>query len=253
MSSELTNKIKELREKTNAGFLDCQKALKTNDMDIDKAAEYLREKGIASFEKRSGNTTGSGDFGVYQNESRFCIVPLLTETDFVANTQQFMDLANNIAQELINRDEAELSKTLFEIIDSSMHSQVLSLKENVQLGPVFWLDLTKGPVYYYIHRGGSNRFAGVVQLDKPLDKGRDIAVHIACAMPEPIALEASAVPEKEVTEFIQNAEIDGEKVTEKSARERLSLLDAKSLKEPDVTIKQLLGDVKIIYWRKLRV
>lgn len=253
MSSELTSKIKELRERTNAGFLDCQKALKENDMDIDKAAEYLRDKGIASFQKRSGNTTNSGDFGVHQDNSRFCIVTLLTETDFVANTQQFVDLANNIAKTLINMSEDDLSKTLFELVPESMHSQILSLKENVQLGKVYWFDLDKGPVYYYIHRGGSNRFSGILQVSEPLDNGRDVAVHIACAMPEPIALDSASVAANEVSDFIKNAEIDGEKVSEELARKKLSLVDAKSLKDPDKTIKEVLGSARILAWHKLRV
>ena len=253
MSSELTTKIKELREKTNAGFVDCKKALEANGMDLERASEYLREKGIASFSKRSSNKTNSGDFGIYEDGNRFCIVTLLTETDFVANTREFMQLADDIARALIGMSGSDLGKGFLELIPESMHSQVLSLKENIQLGPVMWFQKGSGPIYYYLHRGGSNRFAGVIQVDSPVEGGRDIAVHIACAVPEPIALRSQEVNSKAVVEFIQNAAIDGDQHSEEQARGLLSLLGAPFLKDTSILVQDVLGKANVIQWCKLQV
>lgn len=102
---EITAKmVKELRDRTGAGPLDCKKALVEFDGDMDKAAEYLREKGMARAAKKAGRATNEGVIEVYQHHNRRVgvMVEVNCETDFVANTEKFRELAHNLALHIAN-------------------------------------------------------------------------------------------------------------------------------------------------------
>ena len=102
---EITAKmVKELRNRTGAGPLDCKKALVEFDGDMDKAAEYLREKGMARAAKKAGRATNEGVIEVYQHHNRRVgvMVEVNCETDFVANTEKFRELAHNLALHIAN-------------------------------------------------------------------------------------------------------------------------------------------------------
>lgn len=94
--------IKELRQATGAGMLDCKKALQASNGDFDKAVEYLREKGLAAAAKRSARAANDGIIGIYVHHgSRVAaMVELNCETDFVARTQEFQDLAHDLAMQV---------------------------------------------------------------------------------------------------------------------------------------------------------
>ena len=252
MSIDIASKIKELRARTGAGFLDCQKALKECDGDLDSSVTWLREKGIASFSKRSGNAIGSGDFGVYSGSGKFCLIALLTETDFVANTEEFKTLAHKLAHHFAE-NEIDREKNIFDNVPESLHSSIIQLKENIQVGDIICLDMAKGPISHYIHIGGSNRLAGVLQLKHECAAARDIAVHIACNVPTPVALEPEQVPEEDLEILMRSTEAEGGKISTTSATKRLSLLDAPCLIDPASTVRELLGGVQVEYWKRIQI
>lgn len=97
-----TEMVKDLRQATGAGVLDCKRALEAKNGDFDKAVEYLREKGLAAAAKRSGRTANDGTIGVYVHHgSRVAaMVELNCETDFVARTQEFQTLAHDLAMQV---------------------------------------------------------------------------------------------------------------------------------------------------------
>ena len=114
---EITAKmVKELREATNAGMMDCKKALKETGGDMDKAAEYLRKKGIASAAKKEGRTTSQGLVGSYihMGGKVGVLVEVACETDFVARTDDFQEMVRNVAMHIaaasplaVTRDEVD--------------------------------------------------------------------------------------------------------------------------------------------------
>jgi elongation factor Ts len=94
--------VKALREKTQAGMMDCKEALKASDGDMDKAVEYLRKKGLATAQKRAGRTTSQGQVGSYIHAGGKIgvLVEVNCETDFVARTEQFSELVHNLAMHI---------------------------------------------------------------------------------------------------------------------------------------------------------
>ena len=94
--SDLMNNIKDLREMTGAGFLDCKKALEGNDYDIDKSVIFLRKKGLAKANKKSSREAKEGAVGIYSNENIISIIQINTETDFAAKNEIFLNFMDKI-------------------------------------------------------------------------------------------------------------------------------------------------------------
>jgi elongation factor Ts len=194
-------KIKELRDRTGAGMVDCKKALDEACGDIDKAIEILRKKGIAKAAKRSEREAGEGIIVVKENSDKTeaYVVELNSETDFVARNEKFQDLANdilNIVEEKKPESEEELLKedlnglTVSETIDNL--SGVIG--EKLALGR---FDIVKGgSVASYSHLGG--KIGVLVALDESgkEELASDIAMHIAAANPR--FLNSEEVPTEEV-------------------------------------------------------
>ena len=94
--SNITELIKELREKTGAGFLDCKKSLEDNDNDIEKSIEALRKKGLAKASKKSDRAAIEGAVGVYSNENITALIKVNSETDFAAKSDTFLDFLDSL-------------------------------------------------------------------------------------------------------------------------------------------------------------
>ena len=112
MSSDL-NLIKELRNKTGAGFLDCKTALSESKNDIEKAVEYLRKKGLSKASKKSSRETNEGAIGFYQNNNISVMIKINTETDFAAKSDVFLKFIDDLGNLIINSNKIDIDKDIF--------------------------------------------------------------------------------------------------------------------------------------------
>ncbi|MDR1487440.1 MAG: translation elongation factor Ts, partial [Deltaproteobacteria bacterium] len=234
---EITSKlVKQLRDKTNAGMMDCKKALQECGGDIDKAVDWLRQKGLMTARKRAGRATREGLVLTAQSPDgkKAAIVELNTETDFVAKMDSFKNITESIADFLINCSsppadvEACLAgvcpkcgKTFGEIIQSA----VGTTGENMKLRR-FKLIAAKddGLVHAYVHAGG--RLAVLVNLTvgKPGEEAdllaHNIAMHVAAANPAAVQIKdlPQAVVDKEKAIFEVKAEAEAEEKVQKARK-----------------------------------
>ena len=182
--------VKELRERTGAGMMDCKKALAATEGDMDKAIDFLREKGLAAAAKKAGRIAAEGLVVSYVSEDAKVgvIVEVNCETDFVAKTENFQELVGGIAafiaksnpadMEALNASEIEEGKTVAALITES----IAKIGENISLRRFARYEVAEGMVAAYIHGGGKigvlvSMTAGTEEL------GHDVAMHIAGANP----------------------------------------------------------------------
>ena len=108
--SSITELIKELREKTGAGFLDCKKSLEDNNNDIEKSIDALRKKGLAKASKKSDRAAIEGAVGVYSNDNITAIIKVNSETDFAAKSETFLNFLDDLGKLALDTQENNLNK-----------------------------------------------------------------------------------------------------------------------------------------------
>lgn len=262
--------VKELREKTDAGMMDCKKALQENGGDIEAAADWLRTKGLSKAAKKSdraaaeglvaGLVSGDGKTGV--------LIELNAETDFVAKNEKFQDAARRIAatalvhQALDTLHEAKTAEG--EVISDLVTGLIATIGENMRLRRSERLAVENGAVALYLHNvqgEGVARLGVLVALEGAGDQavlkevGRKIAMHVAGTPTPPLALTSSDLdPEavaKEREIQTQTAMESGkpreiaEKMVEGRIRkwqEEVVLLKQPFVMNPDQTIEQLIEE-----------
>ena len=194
--------VKELRERTGAGMMDCKKALVACDGDMDAAIDFLREKGLAAAAKKSGRIAAEGAVLSYVNEAGTCgaIVEVNCETDFVAKTDDFKALVVSIAKQVVDVKPADLAALLASekdgvTVEAMVTAATAKIGEKISLRRFALYDNAEGQVISYIHMGGKigvlvNMVGGTVEL------GKDVAMQIAAAFPK--YLNRTQVPAEEV-------------------------------------------------------
>lgn len=200
--------VKELRERSGAGMMECKEALKECDGDIERAFDALRKKGAAKAAKKADRSTKQGLISVAVDGPRAALVELKCETDFVARNETFKALADQIAQ-VAARDGGDglADRALGDGSDRTVSELIVAavqmIGENLTLGRVERVELDgAGGFGSYIHAGGS--IATLIELglgDESLAgneiftrTGKDLAMHIAAM--SPIALDPSGIPEE---------------------------------------------------------
>lgn len=195
--------VKELRERTGAGMMDCKKALMENDGDMDKAIDYLREKGIAKAVKKAGRIAAEGLIfdAVSADHKRAVLIEFNSETDFVAKNVEFKEFGKKLAEiaiaknvktiEALNEAEIEAGKTVAQAVTDL----IAKIGENMNIRRIHETESTEGFVATYSHLGG--KLGVIVELtgeatDENITKARDIAMHVA-------AMDPKYLNEKEVT------------------------------------------------------
>lgn len=188
--------IKELRERTGAGVLDCKNALNETNGDIEAAVEYLREKGIAAAAKKAGRIAAEGIVNVLINEekNKGIVVEVNCETDFVAKNEKFKDLVSNISKHILQSEAKTVKDVLAEPwfldgdkdVNTVIKEAIASIGENINLRR-FKRYTTAGFLQGYIHMGG--KIGVLVDIDAELNEenqrvAKDIAMHIAASNPE---------------------------------------------------------------------
>lgn len=256
--------VKELRERTGAGMMDCKKALVETNGDIEKAIEYLREKGLAAAAKKAGRIAAEGLIGTYVSEDKKMgsIVEVNCETDFVAKNQEFIDFVNSMAKLIVDK-QLDTVEQLMENdyngmkVKEALSSLIAKIGENMTLRRFERFFEENGAIVSYIHGGG--RIGTLVQLesstvnDELIELGKDIAMQIAAM--NPLYIKEADVPhdyiEKEREILRVQAMNEGKKpeVVEKMIEGRLKkqlkeicLLDQLFVKDGERTVGKLLND-----------
>lgn len=218
--------VKELREKSGAGMMDCKKALIECKGNFEEAVDWLRKKGLSAAAKKSGREAAEGLIGVIVDGNKSSIIELNAETDFVARNDKFQLLTNNVVKVALTgaHDLEALKNAAYP--NSSMNVQdaitdhIATIGENMNLRRVGHLHVDNGVVASYIHNSiseGLGKIGVLVALEstgdkqKLLDLGKRIAMHIAAARPE--SLDVSSVNpdalEREKQIFIDQARASG--------------------------------------------
>ena len=181
--------VKELRERTGAGMLDCKKALEKNDGDIEKAIDFLREKGMASAAKKAGRIAAEGLCSVVVEGNEGVIFELNSETDFVAKNKQFLDLIDAVgngilASKATNTEEALAAEVDGKTIETMLVDATATIGEKISLRRVSRVVKEDGQDFgAYKHMGG--RIAVLAVLAKQDEEvAKDMAMHIAAQNPK---------------------------------------------------------------------
>ena len=260
--------VKELRERTNAGMMDCKKALVNSDGDMDKAIDWLREKGLAQAAKKASRVAAEGVVTQYVTPCGCTgvIVEVNCETDFVAKTDNFMNFANNVAKHIAMANPADLDELLAQkfVDDESKTIADLISEATVAIGEKisvrrFARYETEGVVSTYIHMGGKVGVMVEVATDaKDSDAvkefAHDLALQIAAAKPEAVRREEVDATKLEKEKEIQRAKAleagKPEKIVDRIVEGQIEkyykevcLLDQQFVKDGDKTIKGLMAEV----------
>jgi elongation factor Ts len=258
--------VKALRDQTGAGMMDCKKALSAADGDVAKAVEFLREQGLAKAGKREGRATSEGVIAVSVNGASGGIVELGCETDFVARTDDFKELAQSLAAAVagdacIASVEVLLDATADgEKVSERLMAAIAKLGENVVVKRIGRLEVPGGVVGAYVH--GPGKLGVLVALetegsgDGVAALAKDLAMHVAAADPIPIAVASDGVSAELVDSerriYRKQAEQEGkpEKIIDRIVEGKLKkffsevvLLDQPFVKDADRSVAELLSDV----------
>ncbi|EMN4665562.1 elongation factor Ts [Staphylococcus aureus] len=250
--------VKELREKTGAGMMDCKKALTATDGDIDKAIDYLREKGIAKAAKKADRIAAEGLVHVETKGNDAVIVEINSETDFVARNEGFQELVKEIANQVLDT-KAETVEALMETtlpngksVDERIKEAISTIGEKLSVRRFAIRTKTDNDAFgAYLHMGGRIGVLTVVEGSTDEEAARDVAMHIAAINPKYVSSEQ--VSEEEINHerevLKQQALNEGkpENIVEKMVEGRLRkylqeicAVDQDFVKNPDVTVEAFL-------------
>lgn len=180
--------IKDLMKSTGVGMMDCKKALEANDGDMDKAIEFLREKGLATQAKKSGRAAAEGVVTAISNDNTGVLLEVNTETDFAANTDDIRNFVAAVAQTILDKNPADVEALQSEqlsganttVAEALTELAGMKIRENIVIRRFTRLE---GKTFSYIHNGGS--IGVLVKLDTDLDAdkvayiGKDVAMQSA--------------------------------------------------------------------------
>ncbi|HAR3705521.1 TPA: elongation factor Ts [Staphylococcus aureus] len=250
--------VKELRKKTGAGMMNCKKALTETDGDIDKAIDYLREKGIAKAAKKADRIAAEGLVHVETKGNDAVIVEINSETDFVARNEGFQELVKEIANQVLDT-KAETVEALMETtlpngksVDERIKEAISTIGEKLSVRRFAIRTKTDNDAFgAYLHMGGRIGVLTVVEGSTDEEAARDVAMHIAAINPKYVSSEQ--VSEEEINHerevLKQQALNEGkpENIVEKMVEGRLRkylqeicAVDQDFVKNPDVTVEAFL-------------
>lgn len=250
--------VKELREKTGAGMMDCKKALTETDGDIDKAVDYLREKGIAKAAKKSDRIAAEGLVHVEEKGNEAAIVEINAETDFVARNEGFQELVKEIANQVLETKvetvEALLETTLADgkSVDQRVKESISTIGEKLSIRRFAIRTKSDNDAFgSYLHMGGRIGVLTVVEGSTDVQAAKDVAMHIAAINPKYVSSEQVSEDEinheREVLKQQALNEGKPEKIVEKMVEGRLRkylqeicAVDQNFVKDPDQTVEAFL-------------
>ncbi len=197
--SSTTELIKELREKTGAGFLDCKKSLEDNNNDIEKSIEALRKKGLAKASKKSDRAAIEGAVGFYSNKNITALIKVNSETDFAAKSDTFLDfldsLGNVVLEKNTNIDKEQFLKLKFEegTVQDYFNSMIAKIGENLILNDLLIKENKNSNYSFYIHNSYRKNIGKIISIIEYSTNennteietlSKNLCMHIAAMKPE---------------------------------------------------------------------
>lgn len=272
MANITSQMVKELREMTQAGMMDCKKALVEADGDMDKAVEWLREKGLAAAAKKAGRIAAEGVVASYITDDAKIgvVVEVNCETDFVAKTDNFINFSKNVAKHIALANPADVdalmnqkfvddeSKTITDLVSDA----TVSIGEKISIRRFARYETDKGAVESYIHMGGKIGVLLLVENDNAETIANetfktfyhDVALQIAAAKPSYVKKEEvpaeNLAKEREILRAQALNEGKPEKIVDKMVDGRIQkyykevcLVEQPFVKDGDKSISQLTAEV----------
>ncbi len=262
--------VKELREKTGAGMMDCKAALAETNGDMEAAIDWLRAKGIAKADKKAGRTAAEGLIGVASGGTKAVVVEVNSETDFVARNDQFQALVRDIAQGALGTDgstdavAAATVKSTGKSVSETVKDAVATIGENLSFRRSGSLTVAQGAVATYVHNAaadGLGKLGVLVAIETAGNAqaagefGRQVAMHVAATNPMALSPESvdPAAAERERAIFAEQSKASGkpdtiiEKMVEGRMRkfyEEVALLKQAFVINPDLTVEKALADAE---------
>lgn len=235
--------IKDLREKTGAGMMDCKKALAENGGDVEQAVDWLRKKGLAAAAKKAGRTAAEGLVAVAVEGTKGSMIELNAETDFVARNDQFQALVEEVAKAALKTgDDVEAIKKAKmpdgKTVEEAITAAISTIGENMSLRRATSVSVKQGVVASYIHNAakpGMGKIGVLLALEtastdaKVKELGKQVAMHIAASKPDALTRD----------------QVDPGKLTRE--REVLKEQSIASGKTPEIAEKMVEGRIRKYY------
>ncbi len=259
------SQVKELREISGVGMMECKKALVETDGNIQKALDLLRANSSLKAEKKASRVAADGAVMIADNSAYCSLVEINSETDFAAKDSQFKDFAIDVANYLSNNQVNDIGDLRTEF-EGKRQSLIQSIGENIQLRRLATLEVpSNGCIGAYVHLDG--RLAAIVSIDtENKDLAKDLAMHVSATNPSCLKSEDinPELLERERSIFLAQAKNSGkdssimEKMVEGKVKRFLSevtLLSQSFVKDPDQSIEELLVDnnASIISFARFKV
>ena len=263
--------VKQLKEMTNCGMMDCKRALEQTNGDFDAAVKYLREQGLAKAAKKAARIAAEGLVYTKIDEARKigAIVEVNSETDFAAKSDRFVEFVDMVAQTVIDNDVADVDALLGvkmsgtdETVQDVLTERIATISENIKIRRFAKLE---GDLFAYIHNGGGSIIGTILKLesDDPTDEtvkqcAKDLLLQITASAPQFVSqadVPASVIDEeKEVQMALAQKENESaakpkpqnvlEKIVEgrmKKFTEEISLMEQSYVKDPDITVAKYIA------------
>lgn len=267
--------VKELREKTGAGMMDCKKALEENNGDLEKSFDWLREKGIAKAAKKADRIAAEGLTTFVMDGDTAAIVEVNSETDFVAKNEEFQALVATVCKIIATNKPADLEAALKINVDGKDLETVIAevsgkIGEKLSLRRFEIMTKTVDQTFgAYSHMGGKMT-AIVLVSGSNEESARDVAMHVAASAPkyidrteipaETLDRELHVLKVQAMEENATSAKPKPEQIIEKMVEGRLNknlkemcLVDQEFIKNPDQTVAQFLGNGSVVSMVRFQV
>lgn len=248
--------VKELRERTGAGMMDCKKALEATGEDMDKAIDWLRENGIAKAAKKGDRVASEGLTKIYEEGNKAILLELNSETDFVAKNEQFLELLDKLAENILKSDVKTVEEASTITIDGETINDIIinataTIGEKISLRRFEILTKNDDEQFVtYSHMGGRIGVVVVVKGDNE-ETSRQVAMHIAASNPQYLD-ETHIDPEvlKHEEEILRKEALNEgkpENIVDNMVKGRMQkfkkeicLLDQPFVIDPDLTVQKAL-------------
>lgn len=262
--------VKQLRDATGAGMMDCKKALTETNGDLEAAIDWLRAKGISKAEKKAGRTAAEGLVGVAAQGGKAVVVEVNSETDFVARNDAFQELVGGVAAAALGTDgtvEAVAATGYGDSgknVEQAIQDAIATIGENMNLRRSAMLSVESGTVSTYVHNAAApnmGKLGVLLAIETTGDAaaaeaiGRQIAMHVAASNPAAIDVDDldPAIVQRERDIFVEQAKESGkpdnivEKMVEGRIRkfyEEVCLVKQSFVINPDLTVEQALKEAE---------
>ena len=260
--------VKELRDKTGAGFLDCKDALSNNDGNIESSIDYLRKKGLAKASKKSSREANEGAIGFYENNNICILIKMNSETDFAAKGDTFLNFLDYIGNAILDLNNSNLDLDTFlktniseKLVKEIVDEMIAKIGENIVISDLRVFDKNDNYLSFYVHNAYRNNIGKIISIlkyssntndEKIKNFAKNLCMHIAALKPEALdenSLEQTTI-DKELNiqkELIASSGkpdnvidkiLDGKM---KKFYSEVTLLNQSFVLDPDKSIKEVIN------------